>query len=180
MKNETEQPENPRRQWSTPQILVEDIELRLGVKFELDVAASEKNAKAPEYYDVSANGLTQPWTGNVWCQPPYDEIKQWVWRALDLEGQYNMAAALLASRTDQAWFHDCLKYAQAVFFFDRRIPFVAPDATIKMSSNREPSILAVFNGAASKKAKIYTYDLGNVFPRRRGVQSSFRWERGAK
>ena len=54
----------------------------IGGPFELDVAVSASNAKAPHYYDVTMNGLIRPWSGRVWLNPPYDEITPWVDRAI--------------------------------------------------------------------------------------------------
>lgn len=59
---------------------IASLEERFG-KFTLDVAAAKHNAKAPEFYTIDDDGLTQPWRGRVWCNPPYSDIGAWVRKA---------------------------------------------------------------------------------------------------
>ena len=49
--------------------------------FTLDVAAAPHNAKAPVFYTRADDGLIQPWTGQVWCNPPYSDCGAWVQKA---------------------------------------------------------------------------------------------------
>lgn len=57
-----------------------EMEARFGT-FDLDVAAAPHNAKAPKFYTLEDDGLAQPWTGNVWCNPPYSDLAAWVAKA---------------------------------------------------------------------------------------------------
>lgn len=71
----------------TDPAFIAQLEERFG-RFTLDVAAAEHNAKAPAFYTIKDDGLTQPWRGNVWCNPPYSDCGAWVrkawveWRAM--------------------------------------------------------------------------------------------------
>lgn len=52
-------------------------------RFDLDVCALPENAKCEKYYTPESDGLKQPWTGGVWCNPPYGrEISKWVEKAV--------------------------------------------------------------------------------------------------
>ena len=52
-------------------------------RFDLDVCALPENAKCDKYYTPESDGLRQPWTGGVWCNPPYGrEISKWVEKAV--------------------------------------------------------------------------------------------------
>src|SRR5689334_3712102 len=61
----------------TDPAFIASLEARFGA-FELDVAAADHNAKAPSYYTREQDGLTQPWRGIVWCNPPYSDCGAWV------------------------------------------------------------------------------------------------------
>lgn len=55
----------------------------LGVTFDIDVAAPAGGVPwipARQSYSQIDNGLTQPWYGLVWCNPPYSDILPWVRR----------------------------------------------------------------------------------------------------
>ena len=55
----------------------------LGVTFDIDVAAPLGGVPwipALKSYSQADDGLTQPWHGLVWCNPPYSDILPWVKR----------------------------------------------------------------------------------------------------
>ena len=87
--------------------------------FTLDVAASRDNAKTPAYFALDRqNGLTVPWFGRVWCNPPYSQLGEWVvkawgeWTNWGVPRKGNTAVVDLivmlvpANRTEQAWWQD--------------------------------------------------------------------------
>jgi hypothetical protein len=107
------------------------LEARLGGAFTLDVAAAKHNAKAERFYTRADDGLRQPWSGRVWCNPPYSRIAgvmdlgSWVRKAWDewhrnrgLSGSMQVAMgdappspeliAMLvpANRCEQAWWQE--------------------------------------------------------------------------
>jgi phage N-6-adenine-methyltransferase len=75
--------------------------------FDLDVAACEESHKAETFFTVAMDGLTRPWFGRVWCNPPYSDIAPWVakaWREMEsLPGPDVIAMLIPASRTEQGW-----------------------------------------------------------------------------
>lgn len=92
--------------WSTPQDFFDKLNDEF--HFTLDVCADENNHKCEHYYTKEIDGLSQPWIGNVWCNPPYGrEIGQWVRRA-HFSSHIGSATVvmLLPARTDTRWFHD--------------------------------------------------------------------------
>ncbi len=87
--------------------------------WDLDVAACEESHKGPCWYgwkpskEFSAasgiktldNGLNMPWFGQVWCNPPFDDVWAWVDKAwLEMQAERCDVVALLmpANRTEQA------------------------------------------------------------------------------
>src|SRR5262245_1988437 len=85
--------------WATPQDLFD--ELNTEFNFTLDVCALPDNAKCPTYYTPADDGLTQPWAGTVWCNPPYGRtIGQWIEKAIDAARCGATVVALVPARTD--------------------------------------------------------------------------------
>lgn len=79
--------------------------------FTLDVAATPANAKCRRFYTLEDDGLTQPWTGRVWCNPPYSAIASWVakaWQEHEL-GCELIVMLLPANRPEQAWWQDLVE-----------------------------------------------------------------------
>lgn len=62
--------------WYTPAWIFDG----LGLTFDLDVASPDEPlpwVPAISRYTVSDDGLTQPWCGLVWCNPPYSSPAAW-------------------------------------------------------------------------------------------------------
>ncbi|MDU2110007.1 MAG: DNA N-6-adenine-methyltransferase [Peptoniphilus lacydonensis] len=49
--------------WETPQKLFDELNEKY--QFDIDVAASARNAKLPKYFTKEDNALIQEWDGNV-------------------------------------------------------------------------------------------------------------------
>lgn len=92
--------------WSTPQDFFDKLNEEF--HFTLDVCADENNHKCEHYYTKEIDGLSRPWIGTIWCNPPYGrKIGEWVRRAY-ISSQIGSATVvmLLPARTDTRWFHD--------------------------------------------------------------------------
>lgn len=92
--------------WSTPQDFFDKLNDEF--HFTLDVCADENNHKCEHYYTKEVDGLSRPWTGTVWCNPPYGrKIGEWVRRAYISSHVGSVTVVmLLPARTDTRWFHD--------------------------------------------------------------------------
>jgi len=63
--------------WYTPPSLFEAME----VTFDIDVCAPPGGVPwipAKTYFTENDDGLTQPWVGFVWCNPPYSNPSPWL------------------------------------------------------------------------------------------------------
>ena len=111
--------------WSTPQDFFDKLNDEF--HFTLDVCADENNHKCEHYYTKEIDGLSRPWIGTVWCNPPYGrKIGEWVRRAY-LSSQIGSATVvmLLPARTDTRWFHDYIynKSNTEIRFIKGRLKF---------------------------------------------------------
>lgn len=92
-------------EWETPQALFD--ELNDEFHFTLDVCATPENAKCDRYYTKEQDGLSQPWYGRYWCNPPYGRgIGKWIEKAHYSTYNGTTTAMLLPARTDTKWFHN--------------------------------------------------------------------------
>lgn len=109
-------------EWETPQAFFDDLDD--DNHFTLDVAANAENHKCERYYTKEDDGLSQPWDGVVWCNPPYSEVEKWV-RKADQECRDNgtRTIMLLPARTDTKWFHDFIYQRYGIEFIRGRLKF---------------------------------------------------------
>lgn len=116
--------------------------------FTLDAAAAPHNAKCPTFYTRADDGLAQPWTGRVWCNPPYSDCGAWVrkaWQEWE-SGRPSLVVMLLpANRVEQAWWQDHVEPRRdrpgsplRVEFLRGRMRFDRPGAVIGPKGDRPP------------------------------------------
>jgi phage N-6-adenine-methyltransferase len=105
-------------QWETPQDFFDN--LNAIHRFTLDVCALPSNAKCPNFFTPSQDGLSQPWTGTCWMNPPYGrQIGRWVRKAYESAQNGAKVVCLLPARTDAAWFHDYCIHGEIEFIRGR-------------------------------------------------------------
>jgi hypothetical protein len=91
--------------------------------FDLDPAAGcEPTPIAEERYTAEDDGLSSPWFGTVWLNPPFSEKMPWYRRlATQCEiGNVNRAAAVAAIDLSTDWFHDHFSTADIILFLNGR------------------------------------------------------------
>ena len=109
--------------------------------FNLDVCASEENAKCTNYFTEADDGLQQEWTGVCWMNPPYGrEIIKWMRKAYESSLNGATVVCLVPARTDTTWWHE---YAMkgTIEFIRGRLKF----GNAKNSAPF-PSAIVIFNG----------------------------------
>lgn len=133
--------------WETPQALFDALNNEF--HFTLDACAIPENAKCERYYTPEQDGLSQPWNGVVWCNPPYGRtVGQWVQKAW-LSSFYGATVVmLLFARTDTKWFHDYIyqKKRVEVRFLKGRLKFGG-----SKNSAPCPSMIVIFRGRNESK-----------------------------
>lgn len=110
--------------WATPQDFFDSLNAEFN--FNVDVCASPENAKCKTYFTKDQDGLSQPWTGVCWCNPPYGrEIGKWVEKAYTSSRNRGGATVvmLLPARTDTKWFHEYIYHQSEIRFIKGRLKF---------------------------------------------------------
>lgn len=100
--------------WATPQDFFDKLNEEF--RFTMDVCATADNAKCDRFYTKEDDGLTQPWIGRVWMNPPYGRtIGHWMRKAYLSAQQGATVVCLVPARTDTAWWHDYAAYGEVRF-----------------------------------------------------------------
>ena len=108
--------------WETPQDLFDKLNNEF--HFTLDVCATPENAKCDSFYTKEQDGLSHPWKGVVWCNPPYGkQIGSWVRRGFFASQSGNTVVMLLPARTDTRWFHEYIYGKAEIRFIRGRLKF---------------------------------------------------------
>jgi phage N-6-adenine-methyltransferase len=91
--------------------------------FDLDPAAGcEPTPIADERYTPEDDGLTSPWFGKVWLNPPFSNKDKWYKRLINQynNGDVTHAVAIAPVDTSTAWFHDWFAKADKIAFLEGR------------------------------------------------------------
>lgn len=126
--------------WITPKWII-DV---LG-PFDLDPCAA-----APRPWDCATenltareiDGLTVPWKGRVWLNPPFDryQVGDWIERL----AKHGKGTALLHARTEAQWFFPVWEKARAILFLADRLYFHYPDGRRAEANSGAPACLIAF------------------------------------
>ncbi len=138
---------NASPEWSTPQNLFDCLNAVFG--FTLDAAATPGNAKCQQFYTQEQDGLSQPWDGVVWCNPPYGRgLGKWVEKACQASQASATVVMLVPAYTSNAWWHRYVIPYGAVILLRGRLQFGGVPYPAPFSS-----CIVVFDGNASKRKR---------------------------
>lgn len=97
---------------------------------------------ACEHYTVRDDGLSLPWIGRVWCNPPYGLAAE---RWLERLAAHGDGIALLFARTETAaWVEQVWAKADAILFIAGRLHFHHVDGTRAAANSGAPSALVAY------------------------------------
>ena len=114
--------------------------------FELDVCATDENAKCKKYFTVDNDGLSKKWVGICWMNPPYGrEIIKWMEKAYKSSLDGATIVCLVPARTDTKWWHEYAIKGE-IEFIRGRLKFGGAK-----NSAPFPSAVVIFNGKQWQK-----------------------------
>jgi hypothetical protein len=130
---------NRNDRWLTPLELINS----LGT-FDLDPCGAPGHPTAREVWtpEEVGDGLSMPWHGRVWLNPPYGRtMTDWM-RALATHGE---GTALVFARTETQMFHDWVwPHATAIAFLRGRLTFLQPDGGKPIANSGAASVLIAY------------------------------------
>lgn len=133
--------EGKTSEWYTPPWVFR----RLDLLFALDPCAPPLPAAdwvpAIKRYTIADDGLSRPWGGRVWLNPPYGkQTGAWVEKLAD----HGWGVALVFARTDVQWWHRAVRGRAALCFIERRLTFVAGAGQSAPGNSGGPSVLLAY------------------------------------
>ena len=135
-------------EWSTPKYLLNLLEEDFG-KFDYDPCPLKSTNKM---------ALFDEWKGNVFCNPPYSNVKEFLNKALVeiKKGNVNQVIFLIIPRTStKYWEEYVMGYADAIHFINKRLKFGNSRSCAPF-----PSCIVNFTNVKKKEfVKTYVYDL---------------------
>ena len=155
-------PKTSTNEYGTPPQLIRRLEGALGEKFDLDpCSGAERDPIAKEKYTKDDDGLSKPWFGNVFVNPPFSDCEMWAKKSYDEQqnGGAERVVLLLPVRLATGYFHDYLSAADALCFPRGRINYCNSEGVV----NGVPfaSYIVVF-GDPSPFLRLFD-ELGTVF-----------------
>lgn len=163
---------NETKEWYTPR----EIFTALGVHFDCDPCSPGADIipwiPAAVHYTIRDDGLTMPWVGNIWLNPPYgSDTPFWMQRLRN----HKNGIALVFARPDTAWFHDYVPKADAICFIKGRIHFVPAnkadqyaDGQYRPKAGCGAASMLVAYGEQNAEA-LFKSQLGLTLPVRRSI-----------
>lgn len=127
-------------EWLTPRHVLD----ALG-PFDLDPSCPPRRPwpTAAVHLTEEDDGLTYPWEGRVWLNPPYSTAAPW----MEKMARHGHGTALVFARTEVAWFQQWVwPYASALLFLAGRLAFVRWDGKESKAgtSAGAPSVLIAY------------------------------------
>jgi len=140
--------------WQTPTEILEALYGAFGI-FDVDPCSPTANrasapVKARVHYTAADDGLSIPWHGTVFINPPYGRgLAAWVAKAKAevRGGNARTVVALIPARTDTHYWHEHVAGDATVFFVRGRLTFGGADAAAPF-----PSALVIWGAAAHQVA----------------------------
>ncbi len=113
-------------EWYTPKWLFDS----LGIFYEIDVCSPVDrdyvNVPAESFYTEEDDGLAQPWSGTVWCNPPYSTPEPWARKSID----HGDGLLLVHMPMNAGWCVDVWRACDGIRLF-QAMEFVRPDGLLQ-------------------------------------------------
>jgi hypothetical protein len=139
---------NRTNDWLTPQWIIDLIG-----KSDLDPCGYTLDGKfftqpARYSYVPPQDGLSLPWFGSVFCNPPYDNNAAWLKKCRDYHEETGEdVIVLLFNRSDTKYFQEHVKHATGLLFIAGRVAFLNGLGKIPGKANA-PSVLIAYGERA--------------------------------
>lgn len=151
-------------EWYTPP----HVFAAMGVHFDLDVSSPGREVTpwipASRALTKAAYGLSAPWQGFIWMNPPFggrNGLVPWLERFF----AHGRGVALVPDRTSAPWWQTYAAKADAVLFVSPKLRFIGADGKEGMSPAQGTALLAAGPSAVAALQRAERAGLGLLFQR---------------
>ncbi len=153
--------------WLTPPAIIRAL-----APFDLDPCAAPSPrpwVTALKHIELPEDGLSEPWTGRVWLNPPYGtKTGRWLKRM----AEHGRGTVLIFARVETDYWHEWIwPYAQAILFIRNRLNFYLPDGTRAKGNAGGPSALVAYGSQDAQRLESCGIAGAIVIPRNRFTTS---------
>lgn len=120
--------------WRTPHAIYQALDAEFGFDFD------------PCPINPTFDGLAVEWGGVNFVNPPYSQLKQWMFKGLEEAKKGKTVVFLIPARTDTAAWHDVAMKADEIRFIRGRLRFSGAKHNAPF-----PSAIVIFRGAVQPK-----------------------------
>ncbi|MGD0255475.1 MAG: DNA N-6-adenine-methyltransferase [Acidimicrobiales bacterium] len=133
-------------EWYTPEDLFATLNAEFG--FTLDPCATPESAKCLTYFTKEDDGLTKPWSGTVFVNPPFSDIPRWLAKSREEVMKGSTVVLLIRASIETKWWEEHIMWAAELRFIHGRLRFECPKEGGTTApgrfSPRFPSVIVVF------------------------------------
>lgn len=143
-------------EWYTPPAIFD----ALGLRFDLDPCSPGPTHWVParQVFTKADDGLTQPWSGLVFMNPPFGGRNghvPWLRKFL----AHGNGIAIVRAYTSAGWFHTWAVDADAMLFPRGKTKFIRPDGSVGRAPGHGVVLLAKGGGSNRRAAFFPTWSL---------------------
>ena len=139
--------------WATPQHLFDVLNAEFN--FDLDVCATEFDAKCSHFYSPEVDGLRQEWHGTCFMNPPYSLVKTWIKKAsYESKEHKSTVVCLVPARTDTKWMQEYCCDADEIRLIKGRLHF-----NESPNSAPFPSCIVIFKPTKREEPYIHFWEV---------------------
>lgn len=145
--------------WRTPEFVFNYYDRRF--EFHVDLAASESNRLCNQYYSAEDSAFTycKRVYGNVWCNPPYSAIGQWVELCARLARETGYVfVMLLPADTSVKWFAEAMRECSECHLISGRLSFISDETGEPVSGNNKGSAVFIFDPLSPFRSQVVMID----------------------
>ena len=154
-------------EWFTPPHVFDD----LGCTFDLDVAHPGLQLcswiPVKRFFTKKDDGLTQPWSGFVWMNPPFgprNGIVPWLEKFV----QHGNGIALTPDRTSAPWWQEYSRRMDQILFVSPKIRFIDVNGNPGRSPAQGTTLMALGENGCMSLRNAEWNDLGVMFAPSKG------------
>lgn len=108
---------------------------------------------ARKYFTENDDGLTSEWSGTIFCNPPYSDLKSWLKKCSEYYDQTgNDVIVLCFARTETKAFQENIKNCTGINLINKRIKFLNAEG-VEQGNGNAPSCLIAWGEKAFENIK---------------------------